>query len=256
MANKLRFLWVLGLILLPLYGVGQTFPTPKGFVNDYKNVLSDQQAGEINEYLHQFAKTTSNEISVLIIDLPADYSVETYTNELARKWGVGGQKKSNGVVFAIYPNARKVRIEVGYGLEGAIPDIVCNEIIQQITVPSLKKNDYYGAVKGSVEILAQAAKGEYNSPSNRDYYTKEVSDPIIPLVIMMVFLFLFIYISYKSKRRGRGGGYYDGGTYWGPTYYDNTPRGGGGWFDGDGGGGGFGGFGGGDFGGGGASGDW
>ncbi|GAB4414235.1 MAG: hypothetical protein OHK0039_21840 [Bacteroidia bacterium] len=258
--------WWLLLCLMPLLVQAQTYPEPKGFVNDFAGVLTPQQATQLDAYLTQFAQQTSNEIAVAVLELPEGSDVETYTGELARAWKIGGDA-DNGVLLAVYPTARKVRIEVGYGLEGAIPDILASRIIQERVTPSFREGDYYTGILLGVEGLTQAARGEYDTTTGREYYERQQpknkrGSPIIILVIIIV---LFVILSRggggkgggynRSGRYDRGGGFWifpfptggwgsGGGSSWGGSS-------GGGWGGGD-----FGGFGGGDFGGGGASGDW
>lgn len=254
----------------PLLLSGQPIPDDYGFVNDFKQILTTQQWTELNGILTQYAESTSNEIAVAILDLPENEEIVTYTNQVARKWGIGGEKNNNGVLLAIYPNVKRLRIEVGYGLEGAIPDIAAKVVIDQDIRPFFKQNDYYGGVKAGVEVLMKLANGEYTDAEKRKYYSSSTanSTEVDPGAIFFIIILLFFVFYFISRNRGGGGGgkngrgYYRGGTYtWGgPIWWGGGSSwggGGGGWGSSDSGGGGdWGGFGGGDFGGGGASGDW
>lgn len=250
------------LLLLPLQLWAQV-PKEVGFVNDYKNVLSPQQRTQLNSFLTNFAETTSNEIAVAFMDLPRNRSLEEYTLQVAESWGLGGEEADNGILIAVYPDARKMRIEVGYGLEGAVPDIVAHNIMEQYMKPAFQVKDYYTGVNSAAKIIAGLVKGEYEDEALRDYYTPrrniEPSSDISNLIVLLLIIMVFIYLS-----RGSGGG----GDSGGGTYRRSRRGGGGGWIfipgggggswggGGSFGGGGFGGFGGGSFGGGGASGSW
>ncbi|MEO0897066.1 MAG: TPM domain-containing protein [Bacteroidota bacterium] len=258
-----------GLLLVGLFMslglVGQSnIPAFKGFVNDYSDILTLQEESRLEQYLTQFAEATSNEIVVVTMDLPDGAEERTFTGDLAREWGVGQKGQDNGVVLAIYMNARRMVIEVGYGLEGAIPDIVAYNVIDKDIRPSFREGNYYVGISRGVSVLTKAAKGEIDEAMQRRYYQNRRSTSsedsfftfILPVIIMIIFITL---INRGNGGRGRGGGYGGGGWYWGPTYWGGGYGGGssGGGFSGGGfDGGSFGGFGGGDFGGGGASGGW
>jgi len=254
---------VLALLLIPLQIWAQV-PKESGFVNDFKNILSPQQRTQLNSYLTNFAETTSNEIAVAIMDLPQGRSLEEYTLEVAESWGIGGAMNDNGILIAVYPDSRKMRIEVGYGLEGAVPDIVAHNIMEQYMKPAFQVNDYYTGINNAAQIISGLVKGEYDDAALRDYYSprrnSKPSSGVSNLVVLLLIIVVFIYLS-----RGSGGG----GSGGGGSYRRGSRRGGGGWIilpgggsggswggGGGFGGGGFGGFGGGSFGGGGSSGSW
>ena len=266
---------ILGGLFLCLWSIGafaQTaLPEATGFVNDAALLLSPTKRQALDQYLTRFAEETSNEIAVLPINHPEGEVLEDYTNQVARAWGVGGEENSNGVLVAIFPNARKTRIEVGYGLEGAIPDLVAYNITQQHMRPHFQNGDYYTGLQESVEILAGLAKGEYDSRNLRDPYYKPrqsrprqtESDETIRFFVLIAIIVLFVVLSRGGGGGGgRNGGYGGGGWYWLPTGGSSWGSGSGSSWGGSGGsswgggggfgGGGFGGFGGGDFGGGGA----
>ncbi|MDX1905401.1 MAG: TPM domain-containing protein [Bacteroidia bacterium] len=256
-------------------------PKPTGFVTDTRGLLTPAQRSTLDAFLTQFAQNTSNEIAVAILDLPEDEVLEEYTNTLARSWGVGGQE-DNGVLLVVFPAARRMRIEVGYGLEGAIPDAAAFLIIENTLKPAFRQEAYYAGIDSAVHILASLAQGEYNISTLRDYYQapappEDNTAGFVLIVLIIVFVvFLNIYNrpggggSGKGRRNGRGytrsgpydsgpyvGGWWVGGGGWGSSSDSGSSWGGGSdsgssW----GGGGDFGGFSGGDFGGGGSSGDW
>lgn len=263
----MRYLTILILFIVPGFLFGQSYPEPKGFVNDFENILSPEEESQLDAYLTDFAQSTSNEISVVTLTLPEGETIETYTAKLAEEWGVGGADNSNGVVVAVYPKIRKIRIEVGYGLEGALPDLFVTNLIREVMQPAFRQNDFYGGIRGAVDYLAKAAKGEFDtSQYDRQYYRRDNNNYRQPNDGSKIFVLIFIIVLFFILSRGSGGGGGNGRggrrrggggwIYWGGggSYGGGGSWGGGGGFGG--GGGGFGGFGGGSFGGGGGSGGW
>lgn len=221
-------------------------------VNDYANILTPDQKQALENKLVALDDSTSTQISVVIVPTIGSYTISDYNVELGRAWGVGGKQNNNGVVLLIAKEDRKLDITVGYGLEGALPDVTSKSIIDDIIVPNFKGNDYYRGIDQGTDAIIAAVKGEYNTP--RAKAGKGISTGKIIFIIAIV---LFLLLS-------SGGGSNKGGTFMsrrgarglpGPIFWPMGGGGGGG-FGGGGGGGGFGGFGGGSFGGGGSSGSW
>ena len=254
-------------------------PEYKGFVNDYTDLLTTQQTRELEQFLTQYAESSSNEIAVIIADLPPGETPSNYTYEVGETWGVGGKENSNGIVVGLYLNERRVWISVGYGLEGVVPDIVAGNVIDKDMLPQFRSGNYYEGLARGVQTLSVLAEGEYPDAIRRRYYEgpsrpEYVEDPgagsIMFLIILIIFIFIFLSRiggggdddDFRGPGR-RGRGYYRGGPYWWGTGGSWTSGSGGGsswgggsWGGGGFGGGGFGGFGGGSFGGGGAGGGW
>ncbi len=265
---------VLGLGFLWIYipqSRGQTIPEYSGFVNDYLGILTPQEKKELETFLTAQAEASSNEIAVVIMDLPNGAIMRDYAFSIAEEWGIGGKENDNGVLVALFLNVREVDIEVGYGLEGAIPDLAAYNVIQKDMIPYFRQEDYFSGLYKGVQALSTLAKGEYPDAFRKRYYaqrggSRASSDEFDSFIFFLV-LFIFLFFLFSSRGGGggygggsgrRGRGYHDGGPYWwGPTHTGGSNWGGGGWSGGGfSGGGSFGGFGGGSFGGGGASGGW
>lgn len=218
-------------------------PSPPRLVNDYTNTLTGYQAKALEDKLVAYDDSTSNQIAVVIVPTTGDYSVEEVGLEILRRWGVGNKEKNNGIVLLIAKDDRKLRIEVGYGLEGAIPDITAKSIIENEIKPSFKEDNYYRGIDLGTDAIIKAAAGEYKAPAN---YGSKKKKGVNWVTILFVIIFIII---------GLAGGGSGGGTYVSRGGYRGWS--GGGWSGGGGSsGGGFGGFGGGSGGGGGASGSW
>ena len=214
---------------------------PEHYVNDYVGLLSLSAKDRLEGRLAEFEKATSNQVVVAIFASLEGGSLEDFSIKLAEKWKIGTKKHDNGVILLIFKSDRKVRMEVGYGLEGALPDVIANQIIQNDVVPNFRAGNFDAGVEKAVGDILLATRGEYAAPPPSD------DSAGIKLLFFgfIILLYLFLLLSRSGRTyssRGLGGGFlYVGGS-------------GGGRFGG--GSGGFGGGGGGGFGGGGSSGSW
>jgi len=235
-------------------------PVPQRLVNDFALLFNGRQKAELEQMLVAFDDSTSNQIAVVTVnDLEGD-DVNHYAVRIGLEWGVGSKEFNNGIVVLVKPkNATgygEVAIQIGYGLEGAIPDIYAKRIIDYTMIPRFREGDYYQGVYDACQELMALASGEISEP--RGGRGEESFAGLIIFILMLVFIFWAIS---KANKRGKGGGDDDnigGGRhiFWGPFIGGSSSGSswGGGRFGGFGGG--FGGFGGGSFGGGGASGRW
>jgi uncharacterized protein len=228
-------------------------PSPATLVTDVAGVLTPEQKQALENKLVAIDDSSSNQIAVVIIPSLDGYPKEEYANKLLRDWGIGG-KKNNGILLLIAINDRQIWIEVGYGLEGAIPDITALNIIDNDIKPAFKAGNYYEGINQATDNIAKAAVGEYKVAKAKKSKSKG-SGGLFVIILIIIFVIL---------RNGQGGG----GSNIGRSGFSDVAtgmllgsllggggRGGGGWGD-SGGGGGFGGFGGGSSGGGGAGGSW
>lgn len=264
-----RMIMVLALLHLATF-VGLAFPQrpePQRLVNDLAGIFTSSQVAQLESTLVAFDDSTSNQITIVTVDdLEGDTSA-SYAYRIGEQWGVGGESFNNGIVLLVKPKTElskgEVSIQVGYGLEGAIPDIYCKRIIDNTIIPHFREGEMYEGVAAACKDLMDLASGEISQPRE---YSSEIDD-VKEILLRLFFFFLVMYILIKlTNRKGRGGGGWGGGSgsdfgrhvYIGPiNNWDwGTGRGGTGSFGGGGFGGGFGGFGGGHFGGGGASGSW
>ncbi len=221
-------------------------PSPPKLVNDFTGTLTPQQIAALEDKLVAYDDSTSNQVAVVIIPTTGDYSVEEIGLEIIRRWGVGNKDKNNGIVLLVAKDDRKLRIEVGYGLEGAVPDVTAKSIIENYITPNFKEGNYYRGLDEGTDAIIRAAAGEYKAPANYGSKKKKGFGAWGTIAIIIFFILLSLF-----------GGSTGGGTYVSRGGFRGW-TGGGGWSGGGGGGGGggFGGFGGGGGGGGGASGGW
>lgn len=225
-------------------------PTLTGPVMDEAGYLTRDDRQELMQLLYDFNKRGVAQVQVLIVQSLDGTPIEMASIAVTDKWKLGDAKKDNGVLFLISANDRKLRIEVGQGLEGAIPDVIASRIIRDQVVPLFRSRQFSaGVVLGTHEILRLADKEfaeqhglQENAPAKDDNGGAEIPIGVIVL--------LFIIISILGRFGGGRGRYYRGGGGWG----GGLGGGGGGWSSGGGGGGWSGGGGG--FSGGGSSGSW
>jgi len=230
---------------------------PARYVTDRAGVLPAGAPEALNERLAQFERDTSNQILVWIDRrVPEGFTLEDFTVRAAQKWGAGQKKTDNGAVLFVFTEDRKVRIEVGYGLEGAVPDITAKRIIEDDILPHFRAGDYPGGIEAGAGALMAAARGEYKgtgrTQAERGRRGSAALGACLPWIIVFG-IFALPWILRRAYRTHGGSGWRSGGGGF-PIIFG----GGGGGFSGGGGGGSFGGFsgGGGSFGGGGASGSW
>jgi uncharacterized protein len=170
--------WVVACLLLLLAGAGHAtanFPQLTGRIVDQANLLSEQQQTRLTSLLAQHEEKTSNQIVIVTLLSLQDHDIADYGVQLGRYWGIGQKDKNNGVLFIIAPEQRKVRIEVGYGLEGALTDVLSQHIIQAEIIPHFRDDDFAKGIEAGTKAILEAVVGEYQpkplqtQASNRSY---------------------------------------------------------------------------------------
>lgn len=265
---------------------------PQGFVNDFAGVLSQASRQELEQSLDTFAKEKNHEIAIVTIKTLDGDAIEEYANRLFREWGIGTKKNNNGVLFLAAIDDRKMRIEVGYGLEGALTDLESKHIQDDVVRPLFRNNDYSAGIAEGAKAIMQAIEGEIVALPRANGQWANGIMRYGGEIFFLLFLFGSWIVSILGRTKswwlggvlgGLGGAlawFFSGGWYWvailgfGGLFFDyfvsknykshladHHPAwwaGGawGGWDRWGGGGGGFGGFGGGSSGGGGSSSSW
>lgn len=235
--SSILLILLLAIGLLPAHA-DEHIPQPVGdiYVQDFASVLKDQEKYELNNLGRQIEDQASVQVVVLTVDTTGGRPIEEYANEAFRTYGIGSAGKNNGVLLVVAMQDRQVRIEVGYGLEGRIPDGKAGRILDQYTIPHLQAGQPSRAIVETYKVLAQEAAGEnivHGNGGNANAETRDngVGIPSWLLIIIVVgFLFLdikffggaFSYAVLSILSRGGGGG-------------GSGPRGGGGGSSGGGG---------------------
>lgn len=243
-------------------------PPPRLYFTDDAGLVSAADAARLNEKLARFDQESSNQVLVVIYpELPSP-SLEDFTGRAAQAWKVGRGKLDNGVVLFVFVKDRRMRMEVGYGLEGALPDATAKRIIEDVIAPAFREGQPARGLEAGIDAILAATRGEYKAEP-RPARSGRSSGGASLLMLLVLVAPIFVLSQILARRGpaafdstgfdqrhvpwGMGSGYRRRRrrSYWGGGW------GGGGW-GGGGGGGGFGGFsgGGGSFGGGGASGSW
>jgi uncharacterized protein len=228
----------LGLLLAPL-ALALDVPPLQGRVNDLAGVLSSSEAQALEQRLAAYEQQTGHQFALLTVPSLEGEDIEGFSIRTVEKWALGQKQKDDGVLVLVAVNDRKMRIEVGYGLEPSIPDVLAGRIIRNVMAPHFRENDYAGGINASFDALIKAAAGEAVAVPERKPKAASWKSFIGPLFWLALFLVIGL------TRAGRGGL-----MFLALSGLGGGRRGGGGF-----GGGGFGGGGGG-FGGGGASGNW
>lgn len=238
-----------GLLALSSQAAEVIPPKPDRYFNDYAGVVSKEAAHRFNEWLAQFERDTSNQVVVAVFPkMQSDSDVADYTQRVTQAWGVGQEERRNGVVLFVFTGDRQMFIQVGYGLEGALPDITAFDITEYHIKPYFRVGDYENGLATGIDLICKAILGEYKG-SGKTVAEQRRNVRAPSLLFFVIFVIVLIVISRVMRRLG-GYGYSSGRG--GPVFF---PMGGGG---GSSGGGGFSGFGGGggSFGGGGAGSRW
>lgn len=145
-------------------------PRPDRYATDRAGVVDAARLSALNERLAQFERDTSNQVLVFVDRrLPADTTLEVYAADAFKAWAPGQKDKDNGVIFFVFTDDRKMRIEVGYGLEGALPDARAVSIVEDHAKPRFRANDYAGGIEAAADQIMRAARGEAYQGSGRTH---------------------------------------------------------------------------------------
>ena len=250
--SRLIFGVLLTLFFVPIsFAQGVSYPSASGYVVDQSGIIDSDAQNRLQAWILELKQKTSAEVAVVTVDSTQPLSIEEYAVNLFQRFGIGQKGKDNGVLLLVAYKDRDMRIEVGYGLEGAITDAYSRRIINSIITPEFKEGNFSGGIeKGTAAIVSLIAK-EYNVTLTgvpEQNYSQSSSQKDDSFWFLLFFIILFLSFRFMSwgliaplgySGRNGSGGFGSGGF------------GGGGGFSG-----GFGGFGGGMSGGGGASGGW
>jgi uncharacterized protein len=256
--GRFALLVCLCLALVPFAALAQSFPPLTGRVVDAAHLLQPDQQARLDAKLKAHEDRTSDQVVVATVPSLGDLTIEDYANRLFRHWELGQKAKNNGVLLLVAPNERKVRIEVGYGLEGALTDALSKVIISTAIAPKFQQGDFAGGLEAGVDAILSILTGDAEQWQRRAEIREDQQSALDPIITFVIFLVLIFIISRAMRSSGGPNRYHRGrrgnwvvipGSGWGGNW-----GGGRGWGGGSGGGGFSGG--GGSSGGGGASGSW
>jgi uncharacterized protein len=235
-------LWFITLLLFGLVqpALALKVPTSDGYVTDRAGMLSSGVERDLENTLRSFEASDSTQVVVLTIPTLEGEALDEYALRVAETWAVGQRERDNGALLLVVRDDRKIRIEVGYGLEGRLTDLLSGRIIDNEITPRFKQGDFDGGISAGVDAMVLAVRGEYQGTPRRDGEKKRSPFGLLFLLLFLGPGLLRFFLPHTRSRRsgiwfgGFGGGGGSGGGF------------GGGGFSGGGGG----------FGGGGASGSW
>ncbi len=183
--------WLLALALPARAASVPDFPKPRGYVNDFAGVLDSGAQTELDAMLHETERQTTAEIALVTVKSLDGLTVEEYANRLFEQWGIGKKAKDNGVLVLVAPTERRIRIEVGYGLEPVLPDGLAGEIIRKAFLPAFKRGDYRdGILTGMQRVVSVVRRHHPLTPAERRALDNEPAGS--PPFWLVPFLGLFV----------------------------------------------------------------
>lgn len=197
--------FVLLVILPSILLAHDEYPTPNGFVNDFAQILTSEQKNALEQKLSQFEKDSSHEISIVTIKSLEGDTIEEYATAIFKQWGIGKTDKDNGVLLLVAIDDHKMRIEVGYGLEGSLTDLLSSRIIRETLTPAFKNNDFY---EGIDKALNQIEKITYGEVPKELHQTESPINNFKPEYLF----FGFIILSWISSILARSRSWWAGGV--------------------------------------------
>src|SRR5213083_527259 len=177
-------------------------PKPDRYFNDYAGVVSKSAALRFNEELARFERETSDQVVVAVFPkMQSDSDVADYTRRVAQAWGVGQKERRNGVVLFVFIEDRKVIIQVGYGLEGALPDATAFDITERHIKPLFRNGDYQAGLAIGIDLICKAIRGEYKG-SGKTVADQHRRGGAFGLLPFLIFVIVLIIISRLMRRLG------------------------------------------------------
>lgn len=181
--------------------ISDYFPKLDGRVIDKVDLLTTTTKTNLNTILHKHEQESSNQIVVVILDSLNGYEIDEFTYQLGRHWGIGQKQKNNGVILLISMEERKIRIEVGYGLEGALTDKIAYEIINYTLKPNFKMNNFDNGVLEAINEIIKVIKGEYQSKKEEIQITKKFDEILVAIYFIIIFVSAFLNTVAKELRK-------------------------------------------------------
>jgi uncharacterized protein len=186
------------LILVTCVAAAQSYPKPTGRINDFANVIDPAVEAELDRLLDQLEQKTSSEVAVATIPSLDGVSVEEYATGLFKAWGIGQAKQDNGVLVLVAPTDREMRIEVGYGLEGVLPDGLAGQIIREDFTPRFRDGDYSGGIRNGVgRVVEVVERHQVLTPEELAKFNDRGAGDDMPIFIMIPFFGLFVAIGFS-----------------------------------------------------------
>jgi uncharacterized protein len=204
MLSLLKKLCLMALILVPAFAGAESVAVPplKSRVTDLTWSLTPEEKRDLENMLAEFEKRKGSQVAVLIVPTTGEEDIEQYSMRVVEAWKLGRKEQDDGVLLLVAKNDRKLRIEVGYGLEGILPDVVCKRIIRNEIAPEFKKGNFYQGIHAGLEkILNLIEKEELAAPDQSG--SPEDGEDMAAFLVLGLILSLFAFILGLNKSLGR-----------------------------------------------------
>ncbi|MGC1320624.1 MAG: TPM domain-containing protein, partial [Candidatus Udaeobacter sp.] len=177
-------------------------PKPDGYFNDYAGVVSKETASRFNEQLAQFERETSDQVVVAVFSkMQSDSDIADYTQRVAQAWGVGQKERRNGVVLFVFIQDHKMFIQVGYGLEGALPDATAFDITERHIKPLFRAGNYEAGLTTGIDLICKAIRGEYKG-SGKTVAERKGGGAVTGLLPFIIFVIVLMILSRLFRKLG------------------------------------------------------
>ena len=196
---SLLALLLISLTVLPVSA--RTIPAFKGYVNDYADMISGPVEAKLEQTLQSFERTDSTQLAVLTVDSLEGDPLEDFSIRVAEKWGIGQKGKDNGVLLLVAKKERRVRLEVGYGLEGVLTDLLAGRIIDDVITPRFKSGQFDQGFEAGVDAVVQATRGEFKA----DQTASQRGDRRDPSSLLSYLFFCCVVMSLLGKASRKWG---------------------------------------------------
>jgi uncharacterized protein len=181
-------------------------PPPRGYFNDAAGVVSAAEGRRLDEKLRRLDEATSTQIVVAVLSKLPSPSLEDFTARTAESWRVGREGLDNGVILFVFVEDEAMRIEVGYGLEGALPDALARRILDDEVVPHLQRGDWAGGLEVGIDAIAEAVRGEYAASAPQTRERPSLATILVVVALVIIFLLLVRFAGPRRPGRTYGGG--------------------------------------------------
>lgn len=186
---SVRVSWTLLSLLVWVTAFAQVeVPALRSPVTDLTGTLTQEQVSALDQRLRSFEAQKGSQIAVLLLPTTAPETIEQYAIRVAEQWKIGRSGTDDGVILIVAKDDRAVRIEVGYGLEGALPDVIANRITDQVIVPRFREGDFHGGISAALDRIIAVLEGEPLPEPERRAPRGEGIGQLLPLLFMLVFV--------------------------------------------------------------------
>jgi len=187
-------------LLAPSFSQALEVPPLRGRVNDYAKLLTQERAVALEAQLEKFEQETGHQIAVLTIPSLEGDSLEDFSIRVAETWKIGKKGFDNGAILLVARDDRKLRIEVGYGLEGVMPDAIASRIIREVITPRFRSGDYAGGIEAGVNSILKVTRGEALPERARPAPERTASEGASLHNILMITAMLALFIGLTRRR--------------------------------------------------------